>query len=119
MNVFASFAVVKWGDIFAATTRAADKGEEGKIGLPGGKLDLGESPLKAVIREAKEEGWDLLGTGRRIHIDEVEGNIIHWFIFPDAVMRTVYKEKGRITPIYATKTQIVDSGYGNEFLKYY
>ncbi|MBC8436969.1 NUDIX hydrolase [bacterium] len=41
---------------YAATTRAADRGESGKIGLPGGKVDPRESGEDAVRRESMEEG---------------------------------------------------------------
>ena len=49
---WAVFIVGKVGDKYAATTR-----DDGRIGLPGGKVDVGESGKVAVMREATEEGW--------------------------------------------------------------
>ena len=115
--VFAAFVVVRAEGGFAATTRAADRGESG-IGLPGGKLDPGESPVAAVIREAAEEGW-LVSTVDPVPIQAllVEGRLVLWFTATTAVRLSVYKERGRITPVVATFGQILSSGYGNEHLE--
>lgn len=57
---FAVFAIIEVEPgKYAATTRAKDRGEEGKVGLPGGKVDPGEKGEEAVIREAAEEGGKL------------------------------------------------------------
>jgi hypothetical protein len=113
---FAVFAVAPFGEgYYAATTRAADRGESGKIGLPGGKVDSGESPVQALIREAREEGWDISGVNPTpIHAQDVDGKHVQWFLATSATMLVDYKEKGRITPIRATKSAITASGYGNE-----
>jgi 8-oxo-dGTP pyrophosphatase MutT (NUDIX family) len=115
---FAVFAVVSLGSgFYAATTRAADRGEAGKIGLPGGKVDPGESPVAALIREAGEEGWALEGVDPTpIHAQFVDGKPVQWFSVKSATMLADYKEKGRITPIRAHKSAIAASGYGNENL---
>jgi 8-oxo-dGTP pyrophosphatase MutT (NUDIX family) len=115
--VFAAFVVVRTEGGFAATTRAADRGESG-IGLPGGKLDPGESPVAAVIREAAEEGW-LVSTVDPVPIQAllVDGKLVLWFTATTAVRLSVYKERGRITPVVATFGQILSSGYGNEQLE--
>jgi ADP-ribose pyrophosphatase YjhB (NUDIX family) len=113
---FAVFAVAPLSNgYFAATTRAADRGESGKIGLPGGKVDPGENPVQALIREAREEGWELLEVNPTpIHAQDVDGKHVQWFLATSATMLADYKEKGRITPIRATKSAIIASGYGNE-----
>lgn len=104
----------------AATTRAIDKGEAGKIGLPGGKLDIGETPIEALKREANEEGWSIDGINENpIHIYIVDGKLIKWYSAKKAVRLNNYKEKNRIYPIEVEKEEIANSGYGNEFLKNY
>lgn len=46
MKPFAVFVVAMAGDrMVAATTRASDRGEEGRIGLPGGKTVMRASIL--------------------------------------------------------------------------
>ena len=117
-DIFAVFVVVKLPNgNFAATTRAKDRNEEGKIGLPGGKVDFGESPENAARREAHEEGWDVIGELALIHTDIVEGRLVAWYKADNAVKLINYKEKGRIAPVEVTKSQIAKSGYGNEFIE--
>jgi 8-oxo-dGTP pyrophosphatase MutT (NUDIX family) len=105
----------------AATTRAADRGEAGRIGLPGGKVESGETPLQAAIREAREEGWEIT----RPHPEPVQvmispefapGYIIYWYVAGKARRLDEYKEQGRITPIVVRPDDIVRSGYGNDRL---
>ena len=75
---FAVFAIVEVEpDKFAATTRAKDKGEEDRIGLPGGKVDPGEDPIEAVIRESEEEGWKITGVNPEIiHKDYIDNRLV-------------------------------------------
>lgn len=118
MQPFASFIVCPCGEKLAATTRAVDKGEAGKIGLPGGKIDKGETPLRAAIREAEEEGFAVFGVSTKpIHEAIVEGKLVLWFRASFSYSLSQYKEKGRISPITVPKEEIVKSGYGNDFLK--
>ena len=46
-----AFVLITDSEFFLSHLRAKDK----KIGLPGGKIESGESPLNAAIRETKEE----------------------------------------------------------------
>ena len=116
---FAVFVLSKANDGYAATTRAADRNEQGKIGLPGGKVDIGESPVEAATRESNEEGWQVDITNTTpIHKQLVDGKIVYWYAGENAVKLNNFKEKGRITPIVATIEQILSSGYGNENLKH-
>ena len=118
INPFAVFAVVSLpGGEIAATTRASDRGEAGRIGLPGGKVDPGETPVEAVLREAAEEGWDIDGVDPTpIHSQLVEGKPVLWFRAHTATLRASYKEQGRIRPVTASPAQIAASGFGNDNL---
>lgn len=100
---------------FAGTTRAADRGEAGKIGLPGGKVDLGESPVQAALRESAEEGWAVSGIEPEpFYTAMVEGHLVAWFRAESAAPLESFKEQGRISPIVATLDEIASSGYGND-----
>lgn len=116
---FAVFVVAPAGNGLAATTRAADRGEAGRIGLPGGKVDAGETAVQAAIREAAEEGWFVaIPEGAQpAHTALVEGKLVAWFqVTEEAVMLASYKEAGRITPVIASYRAVAESGYGNEWL---
>ncbi len=114
---WAVFVVAPHGDGYAATTRAADRGEAGRIGLPGGKVDPDEDPAAAAIREAMEEGWDVSELDPEpAHKMEVEGRPVWWYRAGSATPRTEYKEQGRITPVTKALQEIIESGYGNEWL---
>lgn len=125
-NPFAVFAIIKFNDTpnsYAGTTRPADRGESGRIGLPGGKVDDGETPQEALRRECNEEGWfiddinDIEHTP--FHTAYVEGKLVHWYTVNDNNIKklTDYKEKRRIKPIIVTREQILQSGFGNNNLK--
>lgn len=117
-TLFAVFVLVQLGNSFAATTRAKDRGEAGKIGLPGGKVDMGEHPIQAVVREAREEGWDVCEVNPfPIRSQLVDGKLVYWYRANKAKKLENYKEKGRIQPILASAEEILNSGYGNENLK--
>ncbi len=115
---FAVFALAQAGDGYAGTTRAADRGEEGKVGLPGGKVDPGEDPVDAVLREAAEEGWDLSNVEKEpAHKAMVDGNPVWWYLAEKAKERKKYKEQGRISPVTLALADIAKSGYGNEWVE--
>jgi 8-oxo-dGTP diphosphatase len=57
--------VIKDGKLLLAR-RISQKWMDGKLQIPGGKTEAGESPLAAVLREAKEElGIDIPAEGVR------------------------------------------------------
>lgn len=90
--------------LVAATTRAKDRGEEGKIGLPGGKVDPGESGEDAAKREAQEEGWLITGTLKKIREDSIfiegEDKKIWWYLDSGSGTKlSDFKEMGRIEPV--------------------
>ena len=116
---FAVFVVASAGNGWAATTRAADRGEAGRIGLPGGKVDAGETAVQAAIREAAEEGWlvAIPADAKPAHTAVVDGKMVAWFrATEEAVMLASFKESGRITPVVASYRAVAESGYGNEWL---
>ena len=107
------------GLYLCATTRAVDRGEGGLLGLPGGKIDPGESPADAARREALEEGWALPTRAvlTEAHRAQVDGHTVVWLRSDTpAVKRVNFKEKGRIMPIVLTINEVAYSGYGNEWL---
>ena len=114
--IFAQLPDGSW----AATTRAADRGEAGRIGLPGGKVDAGEDPRAAALREAREEGWAIEARPSDlvlVHEAMVEGHPVAWFAAPRGarvVCLDDYKEVGRIRPIRIDLDAIAASGYGND-----
>lgn len=111
---FAVFAVVKVSKGIAATTRPADRHNDdqgaGKFGLPGGKVDAGETAIQAVVREAAEEGWDISGNISFAHSATVQGKVVHWFTADSAVAKTSYKEMGRIATAIAQPSDMVTFG---------
>lgn len=123
-KVFASFLIAppSSGRGLCATTRAADRGERGRIGLPGGKVDPGEDPAHAALREAAEEGWQVNCDPddlALVHLAKVDGRLVAWYEVPPGVKgvrKAKFKEKGRIRPVTAPRWKIAASGYGNEFL---
>ena len=57
---FAVFAIIEVEPgKYAATTRAKDRGEEDKIGLPGGKVDPGEKERKQLYVKLLKKGGRL------------------------------------------------------------
>lgn len=117
MDIFAVFVVIELKPgVVAATTRAADRGEAGKIGLPGGKVDAGETPREALIRESREEGWLISNVDEEpFFITMVNGKPVAWFRGKDATKLTEYKEKHRgIMPIEVSLEKISKSGYCND-----
>ena len=125
---FAVFAIVKVPGGYAATTRAKDRGEEGKIGLPGGKVDPGEKGEEAVIRESGEEGWEISKVTGIAASRMVEGRPVVWYFAEGAKPLKDYPEcyadhgagprlpQPRASPVVASKVDIANSGYGNDFI---
>lgn len=99
----------------AATTRAADRGEAGRIGLPGGKPDPGETLWQAALREAKEEGWEVEGLNHEpYHVAMVGDYECSWFLARDARTLDDYKEYGRIKPIEVDISALKTPELGND-----
>ena len=63
----ASFVLIREGDMFLAHERKQD----GKIGLPGGIVNEGESPLMAAVREVREEYGILLDPSDLVFVGKV------------------------------------------------
>lgn len=117
MQFFASFIIAPHKDGIAATTRAADRGEKGRIGLPGGKIDAGESARAAAIREAAEEGWNVFFVSEKpIHTAIVDGKPVAWFTALYASPKKRFKEQHRIQTVTTSREVVANSGYGNGFI---
>lgn len=109
--IHAAFVIVPTGGRFHATKRP-----DGRIGLPGGKLEQGEDAQQAVLREALEEGFQIQGPIRFHHTDLVEGKIVAWFTACRAIKPARYKEEGRSKRVVASGKTLARHGLGNEFL---
>lgn len=120
-DAYASFVVIKLSNgKIAATTRPYEKSKNKKIGLPGGKVEKGETPKEAAYRECKEEGWGVKKINKIIASKMVDGNPIVWFEGSDATMLKTYKEKeSGIEPLEVSIEEISKTGYGNSFIKEY
>ena len=114
-TTIAAFIIGFKGGLVAATTRPA-----GGIGLPGGKLEAGETPAQAALREAQEEGFIFpLETAQELVFHEraiVAGKQVEFFITATTPEITTkgFKEKGRITPIFTTPEILRATGMGNK-----
>lgn len=113
---FAVFVVYQFPDLkIAATTRPKDRQSDDvgvKVGLPGGKVDPGEDPMDAAIRESREEGWEVSGLIFK-HSDIVQGKTVWWYLASSAKPLKEYKEKYRgILPVRVDISEL--KGFGNE-----
>lgn len=95
----AAFAIIHDGNNMLVVVR-----KDGRLGIPGGKLELGESPVEAVARELSEEiGYhtsfssdSFIGTydhpvdGRKIHVFELDVGVGHFANILGCAMETVY-----------------------------
>jgi hypothetical protein len=113
---FAVFVVYQYPDgKIAATTRPKDRmGDDNGVsyGLPGGKVDPGEDPMDAAIRESEEEGWIVSGLTHK-HSATVQGKMVWWYRATNAKPLQEYKEKYRgIKPVKINPQKL--KGFGNE-----
>lgn len=110
-TVFAVFLLAGTLDDICATTRP-----DGSIGLPGGKVEPGESLEGALRREASEEGWTLPAWARLelVHQAMVHGRLVAWFATTARPTRSWgdHKEASRgIMPITVDESDL--TGLGN------
>jgi len=109
----AVFAVVFVNGKICATTR-----EDGTIGLPGGKQEIGELPIETAMRESEEEGWKFTGVQlfHQFLTQVVNDRLVTWVYLEAGVKKlSDHKEKHRgIVPILCTVDEIIESGRGNK-----
>lgn len=113
--IFAVFVVAVDNEgLVAMTTRPHGKSQS--HGLPGGKVDPGETPSEAVLRETREEGWEVtLDSDRPFHVDEVSGRKVAWFHGRINQALIDYKEKARgIETLKAPLEWVAQTGYKND-----
>lgn len=119
----AVFAIIHLGNgMVGAVTTAIDKLESKNgitLGLPGGKVDDGETHLQALVRECNEEGWggELIFIPEPIHFEHVKGYDCYWYYLnirnSSPYMLVNYKEHYRnIYPIITHYKNVM--GLGNE-----
>lgn len=112
----AAFVVAPLLDgLFAASARPKDKGETG-VGLPGGKMDPGETARMTAIRETYEEGWAVENVHATPFHIQMDGKFLcAWFLADGPVTQLDdYKEKGRLEAGPATLDELIAGGKGNE-----
>jgi len=119
-NIFAAFVVAPAitmirRPLVAATTRAVDHCEFGKIGLPGSKVNESESARDAALRGCEEKGWAITGLADKpYHTAVVYGKPIAWFAASSAKVLPLYKEQKHILPMAVTAKSIAQLSYDNE-----
>lgn len=117
MKVENVFVVCKRSGLFAGVTRPIYKQErQGKYGLIGGKVEVGESLLDALLREIEEEGWKMQSVETRpfYHIENFNSTT-YFFKGYGATMLRDFKEKGKIKQVWLTVEQLTENR--NKFLK--
>ena len=113
MTIFAAFLLAPCGVTggICATTRT-----NGSVGLPGGKVDPGETPEQAVRREASEEGWTLPADAvlTCVHRAQVDGRPVAWYATTSRPTRSAGGHKEAARGIWPTCRPAKSlSGFGN------
>ena len=117
------FAVIEINGEIVVTTRPEDKNVP--FGLPGGKVDEGETLIDALIRECFEEGVDIKHISDLLFIkireEYLDNGIVYWFhILGVPSLLSEYKEKYRgIKVEMKSIEEVSNSGYGNDFILNY
>lgn len=68
------------GEILLLRRSITDSFEPDTWGLPGGKIEKGEEPLKAVIREVKEETNLTVKEATLLSTKNIDGGLIYYFL---------------------------------------
>lgn len=96
----------------------------GHLGLPGGKLELGEYLLDGVMRHAANEGWDIELHDEHFQVlqqSSINHKKIYWLALSvkSVAPKIQATEKGRSHPLWVQAEDLARHGHGNEFLLKY
>lgn len=86
------------------------RGRDGLMGLPGGKVEPGELPLKAALRELGEEaGCTVEGVpAYQFEAGTSETHVCITYVYPNAVVHGTPQGNGREgTPVWANPSNLV------------
>ncbi|MDD5150172.1 MAG: NUDIX hydrolase [Flavobacterium sp.] len=95
--------------------------KDGRISLPGGKVEENETLLDALLRECEEEGWKIIS----LRVDPIyiktdeTGYETHWFYIHKIERLEEYKDKSRNLFPFVTDIDTLircSPGFNNDFL---
>jgi len=96
-------------DAVCAVTRLS-----GGLGLPGGKVEPGESPRQTIMRETLEEGWALPTNASLsfVHSAQVDGQSVEWYATTQTpTMMANHKDAARgIWPVLVNPAALTSMG---------
>jgi len=119
MALYASYVLIALpnGGIAAVTW----PGEAGRVRLPGGEVEPGETGAEAARRGAHAGGWHIPSYARLTlcHAAVVDGEREEWYEVAeegDRCHQLTGYDSGRVSPCIASKGEVAGGGHGNAFI---